>query len=224
MPVGYWTSCCSLWFGKQVRRNLLGTISSKFVTIVIQVDALNCIQRTGQRLQLLVSQSNASVGLLARFASRGCQELRYRRRVVYRLLFSVQVGAAEFGPLLMRVIYPLIERVSDHAAEVCLRLLSNIAHCKVFLIEELPQVSDAALRALHDVAVTMVTKGEMVGGTTAITILLRDNMDYIVDAIASRMRNLHEHPQTPGVLAVIMRFTGPDIIPLIDDTVSVQRT
>lgn len=33
--------------------------------------------------------------------------------------------------------------------------------------------------------------------------LLEENMDYIVDAVASRMRHLHEHPQTPSVLAAV---------------------
>lgn len=64
------------------------------------------------------------------------------------------------------------------------------------------QVSDAALYALRDVAVAIGCKCTY-DSEDLIVQLLRENMDYVVDAVASRMRHLHEHPQTPSVLAAV---------------------
>ena len=63
-------------------------------------------------------------------------------------------------------------------------------------------MGDAALRALQDVATAMGCDSRG-GPSKMIARLLEENMDYIVDAVASRMRHLHEHPQTPSVLAAV---------------------
>ena len=48
--------------------------------------------------------------------------------------------------------------------------------------------------------------------------LLCVNADYLVNAISARMRHIQRNPSTPGVLQVILTYSGKEILPLVNDT------
>ena len=50
--------------------------------------------------------------------------------------------------------------------------------------------------------------------------LIEDNSDYLVDSISLRLRHLERYPRSPDVLKVVLKYTSPEIIPLLRETIN----
>ena len=100
---------------------------------------------------------------------------------------SAAKGNGVFELLLLRVLYPLLERVQD-------------PH---------PIVSQAA-STLNSLAVS--------GKPPSTEHLLKANLDYLVDALLSRLRYLSLCPRTPSVLTVLWKhIDAASLQPLLRD-------
>ena len=101
---------------------------------------------------------------------------------------SAAKGNGVFELLLLRVLYPLLERVQD-------------PH---------PIVSQAASATLSSLAVS--------GKHSSTEHLLKANLDYLVDALLSRLRYLSLYPRTPSVLTVLWKhIDAASLQPLLRD-------
>ena len=47
--------------------------------------------------------------------------------------------------------------------------------------------------------------------------LLQRNGDYLLDAIAHRLRRAAWHPHTPQVVQAVLEYAGPETLPLMAD-------
>lgn len=55
---------------------------------------------------------------------------------------------------------------------------------------------------------------------TSTSELVVDNVDYLVNAVALRLNTFDITPQTPQVLVMMIKLSGPSLLPYLDDTVS----
>ncbi|XP_032424375.1 TELO2-interacting protein 1 homolog [Xiphophorus hellerii] len=95
----------------------------------------------------------------------------------------------DFRPLLMTVLYPLLEKASDES------LL----------------VSQAALGAM-----TMVSTA---CGYASLKEMIRDNSDYLLNDVSVNLQRLGQHPQAPRVLTVILAHSDCSLLPMVGDIV-----
>ena len=49
--------------------------------------------------------------------------------------------------------------------------------------------------------------------------MIRDNSDYLVNAISLRLRHLERNKKCPLVLRVMLQYSSPELLPLIDETI-----
>ncbi|OZJ03905.1 hypothetical protein BZG36_03280 [Bifiguratus adelaidae] len=49
--------------------------------------------------------------------------------------------------------------------------------------------------------------------------LILDNVDYIVNTISTRLRNIALYPQTPRVFSALIQFAGSSVLPLLSDVI-----
>ena len=101
---------------------------------------------------------------------------------------SAAKGDGVFELLLLRVLYPLLERVKDPHPIVC-------------------QAASATLKSLS-----------ISGKHSSTEHLLKANLDYLVDALLSRLRYLSLYPRTPSVLTVLWKHIDAAALqPLLRD-------
>jgi len=99
------------------------------------------------------------------------------------------VLGAGFQPALIEVLYPLLVKADSQNA----------------------RVSRCALLALRGIARSC--------GAANVADLLRRNADYIVDAVALRLRHVGRYPEAPSVLGVVLRHGTVDVLPLFHDVI-----
>ena len=103
---------------------------------------------------------------------------------------STVLGTA-FQPLLIDVLYPLLEKLGSENA----------------------RVSRCALLALSDVATSCgIAEGN-------IAVLLHSNADYLVNAVSLRLRCISAQPEAPSVLRVALMYGGAAMVPLLNDVI-----
>ncbi|XP_023193679.1 TELO2-interacting protein 1 homolog isoform X2 [Xiphophorus maculatus] len=95
----------------------------------------------------------------------------------------------DFRPLLMTVLYPLLEKASDES------LL----------------VSQAALGAMTMVGTAC--------GYASLKEMIRDNSDYLLNDVSVNLQRLGQHPQAPRVLTVMLAHSDCSLLPLVGDIV-----
>ena len=94
-----------------------------------------------------------------------------------------------FQTALIEVLYPLLVKVDSQNA----------------------RVSRCALLALGGIAWSC--------GAADMADLLRRNADYIVDAVALRLRHVARYPEAPSVLGVVLRHGTVDVLPVFHDVI-----
>ncbi|XP_048249152.1 TELO2-interacting protein 1 homolog isoform X1 [Haliotis rufescens] len=99
------------------------------------------------------------------------------------------VLAPRFRPLLMLVLYPLLDKLGDDNS-----LISSTAYS---VLVALCQACE--YRSLDE--------------------MIRHNADYLMNAISLRLRHLEANLRCPTVLRVMLQYSEADILPLVDDTV-----
>ena len=122
-----------------------------------------------------------------------------------------------------------VEQINSNITLMCL-LLEGVEKCsevlgtgfQMELIEVLypllvkadsqnARVSRCALLALCGIARSC--------GAGGLSALLHQNADYIVDAVALRLRHVARHPEAPAVLGVVLRHGTVDLLPLFHDVI-----
>jgi len=94
-----------------------------------------------------------------------------------------------FQTELIEVLYPLLVKVDSESA----------------------RISRCASLALCGIARSC--------GSANVSDLLRQNADYIVDAVSLRLRHLARHPEAPSVLGVVLRHGTADVLPVFRDVI-----
>ena len=61
-------------------------------------------------------------------------------------------------------------------------------------------------------------------GAADLADLLRRNADYIVDAVALRLRHVDRHAESPAVLGVVLRHGTMDLLPVFHDVILEVRS
>ncbi|OQR85583.1 hypothetical protein ACHHYP_11647 [Achlya hypogyna] len=100
-----------------------------------------------------------------------------------------QALGTAFAPLLLHVLYPVVEHLAGHSAVV----------------------HQAAAATLHRLACH--------GGYDDVPELLRGNMDYVVDLLGARLQQLDAYPHTPSVVEGLLAHAGDAPLPLLHDAV-----
>lgn len=122
-----------------------------------------------------------------------------------------------------------IEQINSNITLICL-LLEGIERCsdvlgtdfQTELIEVLypllvkvdsqnGRVSRTALLALSGIARSCAV--------SSLPELLRQNADYIVDAVSLRLRHVTQYPEAPSVLGVVLRHGSADMLPVFHDVI-----
>ncbi|RHZ13459.1 hypothetical protein DYB37_006397 [Aphanomyces astaci] len=115
--------------------------------------------------------------------------------VVLEIVGSIaQALGVAFRPLLMHVLYPLVEQLGRPS----------------------PVVQQAALATLERIAFFCDSQ--------SVSALLQANMDYVVDMLVSRLTQLDEYPHTPFVVQGLLRHGGSSVtsppLPLLEEAVA----
>ncbi|RHY31827.1 hypothetical protein DYB32_008257 [Aphanomyces invadans] len=122
----------------------------------------------------------------------GCDE---SMSILVEIVGSIaQALAAAFCPLLMHVLYPLVEQLGRPS----------------------PIVQQAALATLARLAYSC-------NFHSSVPKLLHANMDYVVDMLVSRLNQLDEYPHTPFVVEALLRHGGSSAtspLPLLEEAVA----
>ncbi|XP_071491313.1 TELO2-interacting protein 1 homolog [Diadema antillarum] len=100
-----------------------------------------------------------------------------------------QVLGPQFNLMLMHCLYPVLERLADDRSVIC-------------------QSAHSALLSLSQSC-----------GYRCIAELLYENVDYLTDSVSSRLRHYEWNLKAPLVLKVTLRYSNPDILPLLQDTI-----
>ncbi|XP_064596602.1 TELO2-interacting protein 1 homolog [Liolophura sinensis] len=100
-----------------------------------------------------------------------------------------QVLGTKFSPLLMKVLYPLMEKLGD----------------------ENGLISTTAYLSLQEICKHC--------GYSSINNLLQSNSDYLVNSISVKLRHLRHNPRAPLVLKVTLQHSSPELLPLLQDTI-----
>ncbi|XP_053379957.1 TELO2-interacting protein 1 homolog [Mercenaria mercenaria] len=100
-----------------------------------------------------------------------------------------KVLKSNFERFLIHVLYPMLEKLGDQTA----------------------YISNAAFIALWDVCTACRYK--------SLDELIRNNSDYLMNAISLRLRHLDRNRKCPLVLKVMLQYSSAELLPLIDDTV-----
>ncbi|KAL7626395.1 hypothetical protein AAE478_003167 [Parahypoxylon ruwenzoriense] len=97
---------------------------------------------------------------------------------------------ADFRPELIDVLYPIA----------------------TFLGSGIPQLRDHAIISLNRIAVSC--------GYSNVTDLIIDNVDYMVNSVSLRLNTFDISPASTQVLRMMIRLTGPKLIPYLDDVIA----
>ncbi|KAI5868136.1 ARM repeat-containing protein [Durotheca rogersii] len=81
-----------------------------------------------------------------------------------------------------------------------------------FLSSEIPQLRDHAIIALNNIAASC--------GYSNVTELIIDNVDYMVNSVSLRLNTFDISPASTQVLRMMIRLTGPRLIPYLDDVIA----
>ncbi|KAJ3046309.1 TEL2-interacting protein 1 [Rhizophlyctis rosea] len=79
-------------------------------------------------------------------------------------------------------------------------------------------ISDSAMSALRVIASACGYEGEK-DAVKVVGRMVLDNVDYVVNAVSQRMRNIALNPRVPDVLIATTRVAGRGIVQYMDDTV-----
>ena len=81
------------------------------------------------------------------------------------------------------------------------------------------RVSRAALLCLRGLADSCCdeTAATTSSSRRDVTTLLRQNADYLVDAISLKLRHVERHVEAPRVLQVALHYGGMSVLPLVND-------
>lgn len=119
----------------------------------------------------------------------------FNRNIIQICLYLEGIGyfakvlGKRFCPFLIQTLYPLLEKLGDDTAFI----------------------SSTAYLSLCDIC-SACSYG-------SIDELLKQNADYLVNAISLRLRHFDQNKQSPLVLKVILQYSTVEILPLIDDTI-----
>ncbi|XP_060595560.1 TELO2-interacting protein 1 homolog [Ruditapes philippinarum] len=97
---------------------------------------------------------------------------------------------SSYERLLIHVLYPMLEKLGDDTA----------------------YISNAAFISLWDVCTACRYK--------SLDELIRNNCDYLMNAISLRLRHLNRNRKCPLVLKVMLQYSSAELLPLIDDTIN----
>ncbi|KAF0036699.1 hypothetical protein F2P81_012011 [Scophthalmus maximus] len=100
-----------------------------------------------------------------------------------------QALGRDFRPLLMTSLYPVLEKAG----------------------EETLLVSQAALGSMWDISEAC--------GYPSPKELINENSDYLLNDISLNLQRLHQHPQAPRVLTVMLTHSDCSLLPLVGDIV-----
>jgi len=100
-----------------------------------------------------------------------------------------EVLGTSFQTELIEVLYPLLVKVDSQNA----------------------RVSRCALLALRGIALSC--------GASDLSDLLRQNADYIVNAVSLRLRHVTRYPEAPSVLGVVLRHGSAELLPVFHHVV-----
>ncbi|GAP89241.1 putative HEAT repeat protein [Rosellinia necatrix] len=81
-----------------------------------------------------------------------------------------------------------------------------------FLGSDVPQLKQYAIVSLNNIATAC--------GYTNVTGLIIDNVDYMVNSVSLRLNTFDISPASTQVLRMMIRLTGPRLIPYLDDVVA----
>ncbi|KAI1335133.1 ARM repeat-containing protein [Xylariaceae sp. FL0016] len=81
-----------------------------------------------------------------------------------------------------------------------------------FLGAEVPQLREHAIVSLNSIALSC--------GYTNVTELIIDNVDYMVNSVSLRLNTFDISPASTQVLRMMIRLTGPKLLPYLDDVVA----
>ncbi|XP_077998436.1 TELO2-interacting protein 1 homolog isoform X2 [Glandiceps talaboti] len=100
-----------------------------------------------------------------------------------------KVLGSDFNLLLIQSLYPVFEKIGDETAVI----------------------SQTAYGTLIDICTSC--------NYQSIAHLIRENSDYLVDAISHNLRHLDWNPKSPDVLKVMLQYGNADILPLTQDII-----
>ncbi|KAK3942991.1 armadillo-type protein [Diplogelasinospora grovesii] len=104
--------------------------------------------------------------------------------------FSASRSRAEFRPELIDILYPVV----------------------TFLGSQVPQLRSHAITTLNTLASSC--------GYTTVSELVIDNVDYMINSVSLRLNTFDISPASTKVLVMMVRLTGPRLIPYLDDVVA----
>ncbi|TGJ79430.1 hypothetical protein E0Z10_g9332 [Xylaria hypoxylon] len=104
--------------------------------------------------------------------------------------FTASRMQEEFRPELIDVLYPIA----------------------TFLGSEIPQLRQHTIISLNSIAIAC--------GYPNVTDLIIDNVDYMVDSVSLRLNTFDISPASTQVLRMMIKLTGPRLIPYLDDVVA----
>ncbi|CAJ2506234.1 Uu.00g003640.m01.CDS01 [Anthostomella pinea] len=81
-----------------------------------------------------------------------------------------------------------------------------------FLGSDVPQVREHAIISLNSISASC--------GYSNVTDLIIDNVDYMVNSVSLRLNTFDISPASTQVLRMMIRLTGPKLIPYLDDVVA----
>ncbi|KAI0010297.1 ARM repeat-containing protein [Xylariaceae sp. FL0662B] len=81
-----------------------------------------------------------------------------------------------------------------------------------FLGSGIPQLRDHAIISLNSIAASC--------GYSSVTDLIIDNVDYMVNSVSLRLNTFDISPASTHVLRMMIRLTGPRLIPYLDDVIA----
>ncbi|KAI2615440.1 ARM repeat-containing protein [Hypoxylon sp. NC1633] len=81
-----------------------------------------------------------------------------------------------------------------------------------FLGSEIPKLRDHAIISLNSIATSC--------GYSNVTDLIIDNVDYMVNSVSLRLNTFDISPASTQVLRMMIRLTGPKLIPYLDDVIA----
>ncbi|OTB06826.1 hypothetical protein M426DRAFT_20577 [Hypoxylon sp. CI-4A] len=81
-----------------------------------------------------------------------------------------------------------------------------------FLGSEVPKLREHAIISLNDIAASC--------GYANVTDLIIDNVDYMVNSISLRLNTFNISPASTQVLRMMIKLTGPKLIPYLDDIIA----
>ncbi|KAL3861032.1 hypothetical protein ACJMK2_007123 [Sinanodonta woodiana] len=100
-----------------------------------------------------------------------------------------QVLGKDFEPILIQVLYPLLEKLGDESS----------------------YISSTAYLALLDVTKACCLR--------SLDKLIEHNVDYLMNSISLKLRGFNSDKKSPSVLKVMLQYCTSDVLPLVEDTV-----